>query len=44
MPNLIAGIDMSCLDESHHFEMAAEIFKLQKKQEKRSKEDLTFNT
>ena len=40
MPNLIAGIDMSCLDESHHFEMAAEIFKLQKKQEKRSKEDL----
>ena len=40
MPNLIAGIDMSCLDESHHFEMAAEIFKLQKKQEKRSKDEL----
>jgi len=40
MPNLIAGIDMSVLDESHHFEQSAEIFKLQKKQEKRSKEEL----
>lgn len=40
MPNLISGIDMSVLDENHHFEMSAEIFKLQKKQEKRSKEEL----
>jgi ribonucleotide reductase beta subunit family protein with ferritin-like domain len=40
MPNLIAGIDMSCLDENHHFQTAAEIFKLQRKQEKRSKEEL----
>ena len=40
MPNLISGIDMSCLDESHHMELAAEIFKLQKKQEKRTKEEL----
>lgn len=40
MPNLIAGIDMSCLDESHHFHTASEIFKLQRKQEKRSKDDL----
>ncbi len=40
MPNLIAGIDMSVLDESHHFEMSAEIFKLQKKQEKRNKTEL----
>lgn len=36
MPNLISGIDMSCLDESHHFEYAAEIFRLQLKQEKRT--------
>lgn len=40
MPNLIAGIDMSCLDESHHFDTASEIFKIQRKQEKRSKEEL----
>lgn len=40
MSNLIAGIDMSCLDENHHFQTAAEIFKLQRKQEKRSKEEL----
>ena len=40
MSNLIAGIDMSCLDENHHFENAAELFKLLKKQEKRSKSEL----
>ena len=40
MPNLIAGIDMSCLDESLHFEMSAEIFRLQMQQEQRSKEEL----
>jgi len=40
MSNLVAGIEMSVLDESHHFDMAAEIFKLQKKQEKRSKDEL----
>lgn len=40
MPNLIAGIDFSCLDESHHFDTASEIFKLQRKQEKRSKAEL----
>lgn len=40
MPNLIAGIDFSVLDENFHFETASEIFKLQKKQEKRSKEEL----
>ena len=40
MPNLIAGIDFSVLDENHHFATAAEIFKLQRKQEKRSKEEL----
>lgn len=42
MPNLIAGIDFSCLDESLHMEMAAEVFKTQKKQEKRSKEELAI--
>ncbi len=40
MPNLIAGIDFSVLDENFHFETASEIFKLQRKQEQRSKEDL----
>lgn len=40
MPNLIAGIDMSCLDENHHFDTAAEIFKIQRKQEKRSRSEL----
>ena len=40
MPNLIAGIDFSCLDESMHFECAAEIFKLQREQEKRNKKEL----
>ena len=40
MPNLISGIDMSCLDEAHHMEMASEIFKLQLSQEKRSSAEL----
>lgn len=40
MPNLIAGIDFSVLDENFHFDTASEIFKLQRKQEQRSKEQL----
>ena len=40
MPNLIAGIDFSVLDENFHFDTASEIFKLQKKQEKRTKDEL----
>ena len=40
MPNLIAGIDMSCLDENHHFDTAAEIFRLQREQEGRSIDEL----
>lgn len=40
MPNLIAGIDFSVLDENFHFDTASEIFKLQLKQENRSKEEL----
>ena len=40
MPNLIAGIDFSVLDENFHFDTASEIFKLQKKQEHRTKDEL----
>ena len=40
MANLIAGIDMSVLDENFHFATASEIFKLQRKQEQRTKEEL----
>ncbi len=40
MPNLIAGIDFSVLDENFHFDTASEIFKLQLKQEKRTKDEL----
>lgn len=40
MPNLIAGIDFSVLDENFHFTTAAAIFKLQQEQEERSKLEL----
>lgn len=40
MPNLIAGINMSVLDENFHFETAAKIFKLQLELENRTPEDI----
>ena len=40
MPNLIAGINMSILDENFHMQSACEIFKLQLELEGRSEEDL----